>query len=256
MDPYLECHWGDVHTRLIVYACDQLRGQMPDALRVRAEEHVLVETDELEARVYYPDVRVVSEPEATYSQTSEEAMAASAGPLVVPIEIGPTAQRSIRIIDAHSGNKVITAIEFLSSANKSGEQGCLAYRQKQRDMIAAGVNLVEVDLIRSGHYVLAVKEESLPVTHRTVYRVCVTRATRPGLAEVYPAPLQHRLPKINIPLRPDDADVHLDLQALIGQSYENGAYEGDIDYSVEPVPPLTPSDAAWAHSLLQGKGLR
>lgn len=28
MDPYLEAHWRDVHTRLIVYASDQLRSQM------------------------------------------------------------------------------------------------------------------------------------------------------------------------------------------------------------------------------------
>ena len=25
MDPYLEAHWGDVHTRLIVYGSDYLR---------------------------------------------------------------------------------------------------------------------------------------------------------------------------------------------------------------------------------------
>ena len=256
MDPYLEWHWGDVHTRLIVYACDQLRGQLPEGLRVRAEEQVFVQADDTEDRAYYPDVRVVSEPPATYGQASGQSAAPVAEPLVVQMETEPATRRSIRIIDARSGNRVITAIEFLSMANKSDERGCRAYRQKQRDMIEAGVNFVEIDLIRGGHYVLAVREDRLPVTHLTTYRICVTRTARSGQAEVYPVPLQQRLPAIRIPLRATDADVHLDLQPLIDRSYENGGYEQDIDYSVEPVPPLSPSDAAWAHALLQEKGLR
>ncbi|MGH7128511.1 MAG: DUF4058 family protein, partial [Planctomycetaceae bacterium] len=40
MDPCLEHHWGDVHTRLTVYACDELNPQLPTGLRARTEEHV------------------------------------------------------------------------------------------------------------------------------------------------------------------------------------------------------------------------
>ncbi len=256
MDPYLEWHWGDVHTSLITYARDQLRVQLPEGLRVRVEEHVLVQADDLDDRVYYPDVRVVSESEATYHTASGQSATPVAEPLVVPRETEPATQRSIRIIDARSGGRVVTAIEFLSPANKSDERGCQAYHRKQRDMVDAGVNLAEIDLIRGGHHVLAVEEGSLPVTHLTTYRICVSRATRPDRAEVYPASLQQRLPAIRIPLRADDADVHLDLQSLTDKSYANGGYEQDIDYRVEPVPPLSPSDAAWAHALLQEKGLR
>ncbi len=43
MDPYLEPRWGDIHTRLTVYACDQLRAQMPGGLLVRAQEHLTVQ---------------------------------------------------------------------------------------------------------------------------------------------------------------------------------------------------------------------
>ena len=35
MDPYLEAHWGDVHTRLIVYSGDQFRPQLPTDLANR-----------------------------------------------------------------------------------------------------------------------------------------------------------------------------------------------------------------------------
>ena len=48
-------------------------------------------------------------------------------------------------------------------------------------------------------------------------------------AEIYPLPLAERLPAIRVPLRQSDADVSLDLQALIDQCYENGGYD-TIDY--------------------------
>ena len=35
-------------------------------------------------------------------------------------------------------------------------------------------------------------------------------------------PLQHRLPIVKIPLRPTDADVPLDVQALVDQCYRDG----------------------------------
>ena len=37
-------------------------------------------------------------------------------------------------------------------------------------------------------------------------------------------PLWERLPILKVPLRPDDKDVPLDLQALVEQCYRNGAY--------------------------------
>jgi hypothetical protein len=40
MNPFLERHWADVHTRLIAYICDEIAGQLPSELNARAEEHV------------------------------------------------------------------------------------------------------------------------------------------------------------------------------------------------------------------------
>jgi hypothetical protein len=45
MDPDLEAFWGDVHTSLVTYARDQLRGQMPPDLKVRVEEHVSIQAE-------------------------------------------------------------------------------------------------------------------------------------------------------------------------------------------------------------------
>lgn len=64
-----------------------------------------------------------------------------------------------------------------------------------------------------------------------------------------------QLPTINVPLRPTDLDVPLDLQALLARCYENGGYD-DIDYRAEPGPPLPPVAARWAARLFHRAGRR
>jgi len=61
---------------------------------------------------------------------------------------------------------------------------------------------------------------------------------------------------IRIPPRQTDADVPLDLQALIYECYRNGGYEDDLDYQVDPQPPFDPGDARWADALLRKAGRR
>src|SRR6266853_2172197 len=85
---------------------------------------------------------------------------------------------------------------------------------------------------------------------------CVRRAARRGQAEVYPMPLWERLPVVKVPLRSDDADVPLDVQALVEQCYRNGAYEGTLDYAADPDPPLFGADEDWVDERLVEKGLR
>jgi hypothetical protein len=178
-----------------------------------------------------------------------------AEPLIVPMDLERETQRSIRIIDTRSGNRVVTAIEILSLSNKLAETGRDNYRKKQRDMLDARVSLVQIDLLREGNYVLAVPAYCIPETYRAPYRICVVRAAKPDQAEVYRVSLRESLPTIRIPLRESDPDVHLNLQALIAQAYANGGYE-EIDYSRDPVPPLRGADASWADALLREKGLR
>jgi hypothetical protein len=86
--------------------------------------------------------------------------------------------------------------------------------------------------------------------------VCVRRAWTPSQAEVYPMPLQQRLPTIKVPLRQTDPDALLDLQALIEQCYRRGRYEGDLNYAVDPEPPLLDPDDQWADEMLRLRGLR
>jgi hypothetical protein len=180
---------------------------------------------------------------------------AVAEPLVVPLRGEAPTQRYLRIIDAKSGNRLVTAIEFLSPTNKKTKAGRTAYRKKQRELTGAAVNLVEIDLLREGQYVLVAPQASVPLKYQRPYRVCVFRASRPDQAEVYSVSLRKPLPSIRIPLRETDADVSLDLQKLVDQSYQDGGYE-DIDYKSDPVPPLSAADEKWADALLRKTGLR
>jgi hypothetical protein len=181
--------------------------------------------------------------------------AARSEPLIVPILHEPKTERFIEIREAGTGGRVITVIEIVSPSNKQRGTGRELYLQKQEDLRAAGVNSVEIDLLRTGSYTLAVPEGDLPLEYRTPYRVCVWRAAHPLQYEVYRVPVRDQLPTIRIPLRNSDDDVRLDLQSLLDRTYDPGAYD-DLDYTLEPDPPLSSGDAVWADERLRKCGLR
>jgi hypothetical protein len=257
MDPYLEAHWRDIHASLIIYTRDALQGVLPGSLRARAEERVLLETPQgIAAHPLYPDVRVVEFAARRGLEALPEAGAAVETLLLVETEVEGETETFLEIIDRESGNRVVTIIEFLSPSNKSPGKNREEYLRKQQEICASNANLAEIDLNRFGTHTLAFPLERLRPKGRTPYMVCVRRAARRGVAEVYPMPLWERLPTIQIPLRPDDADVPLDLQALVEQCYRNGAYDGTLNYAADPDPPLLGADKQWAAQWLREKGLR
>jgi hypothetical protein len=176
--------------------------------------------------------------------------------VLVETEPEPVSETFLEIIDRESGNRVVTVIEFLSPSNKSPGPNREQYLRKQHEICSSDANLVEIDLNRFGTHALAFPLEHLKPQGRTAYMACVQRATRCGLAQVSPIVLWERLPVVKIPLRPDDADVPLDLQALVEQCYRNGGYEGTLNYGIDPDPPLTGPDKEWADEWLHEKGLR
>jgi hypothetical protein len=46
MDPYLEAHWRDVHTKLVAYTADAMNRILPEDLAAESEEHVSVASDD------------------------------------------------------------------------------------------------------------------------------------------------------------------------------------------------------------------
>ncbi|MBI3269501.1 MAG: DUF4058 family protein [Planctomycetes bacterium] len=249
MDPYLEHTWPGVHARLIVYASDQLQVQLPSDLRADVEQRVLLEEMAGVEQAYRPDVYVVEHGQPRPHAPSAGGVAV-AEPFVVHLDPDEVFQRYIDIVDAATGNQVITTIEFLSPTNKLPGAGQDKFRRKQEETLRSRVSIVEIDLVRAGSRVLMVRSDRIPPSHRTTYQVCSRRGWRPNDVEVYRAPLRERLPVIPIPLREADRDVTLDLQSLIDLAYRNGRYDS-IDYSVDPTPPFDPPDAAWADALLR-----
>ena len=256
MDPYLEASWGDIHNRLIIYSCDQIQSQLPRDLRARTEERVSVGSQfHDDSRDVVPDLRVVERPLRTEggSVAVLEAPADLAQPLLIE-EDEPITEGFIQIVDTSSGQHVVTVIEVLSPTNKLRGEDRRLFLRKRRELARGGVNLVEIDLLRIGHRMPPLLRKNLPRDYETPYCVLARRAWSSKF-EYYRIPLRERLPKIPIPLRQTDRDVVLDLQAVFDQAYVNGRYD-DTDYALDPKPPLTAADAAWAATLLREKGRR
>lgn len=253
MDPWLEAYWQDVHHSLCTYARDALQPQLQPALLARIDERLVVEYDDRRPRRIRPDVFIA---EASPWQTRASGGVAEDVELepFVLIEDEPVTEGFIRITDARNGGQLVTVIEFLSPTNKLPGEGRHDYMQKRIEYRNAGVNLVEVDLVRRGKRMVT-DEYRLPESHRTTYQVAVRRAYN-RQNEFYPVPLRRALPIIRIPLREGDNDAQLDLQAILEQTYRNGAYGSSIDYTQPPDPPLDPADEAWAAELLKANAPR
>lgn len=255
MDPYLEAHWGDIHQCLITYSRDWLQARLPADLRARVEERVFVESPDGARRSIFPDVRVIERPQKSPSEGGVAVAEPAAEPFVIHVPAEEVTEGYIEIRETGSGHRVVTTIEFVSLTNKQPGIGRDLYLRKQQELRVGSVNSVEIDLLRAGEYALSLPRDVVPPECRTPYRICVWRAARPDAFDAYPVPLEARLPTIRIPLRPQEPDVPLNLQALLDQCYLNGGYS-DIDYTTDPDPPLPAATARWADDLLRSRGQR
>lgn len=258
MDPFLERHWRDVHVSLIAFSRGQLNRQLRPPLRATAEERVYIETDQDEKSQRSPDVFVVELPahggaSQAAAMTSPSA-ATEIEPIIVRLSAEPTVERYLEIVDAESGDKVITVIEFLSPTNKRPGEGRDAYLAKRKEYLRAGVNTVEVDLTREGPRGSVLPVRRLPPARRgATYMACIHRAASAGEWQVYPIPLACRLPTIPIPLRAHDPEAHLDLQTIIDLAYEEGHHDM-TNYARPLEPPFATAEADWIQKILKAAG--
>ncbi|GMU24595.1 MAG: hypothetical protein AMXMBFR13_46690 [Phycisphaerae bacterium] len=254
MDPYLEGHWLDVHSSLVIYARNQLQPQLPAGLVARTSERLVVDAPYDEERAIFPDVRVVEQPQAQ-RVSARAGETAVAEPLVLQIPRARFRQGFVEIRDRQDEGRLVTVIEFLSPSNKTPGDGRRQYRRKRDELVAAEVNLVEVDLTRAGRRELLVAQEQIPREYQTVYQACAFTAWADKPIGIYALPLSASLPSIQVPLRESDRPVLLDLQSLVDRAYEDGRYDS-IDYARPCNPPLEGEDAVWADELLKAAGKR
>jgi hypothetical protein len=250
MDPYLEepSSWPDVHQRLITYAAEVMQPSLRPRYHARIGERIYIAEP---PQHFYPDVALVQYHAQRESGGGSVAVAEADAPTVVggSLEEGQR-QPFIEIVHISSG-AVVTVMEMLSPSNKIGA-GRQEYLRKQQQMLSGDSHLVEIDLLRAGEHAVACPPERLLQPYH--YLACINRA-KDGWA-VYCIPLQRRLPRIGIPLRPPDPDIALDLQAVFDRCYESGSYGDFIDYQRPPTLPLAFSDAEWADLWLKARGKR
>jgi hypothetical protein len=152
MNPWLEEYWRDVRARLLVYACDQLNGELPPDLTASVDERLVIDREEEEPCTYVPDVAI------TESWDSPGALALGPGGATVeaakPIVVdrGETKVRRLEITD--SKGHLIIVIEFLSPSNKTDLEARWLWDRRRKENLAAGLSFVEIDLVRAGSWTL------------------------------------------------------------------------------------------------------
>jgi hypothetical protein len=235
---------------MIPYIQEALQPQLRPKYIARIEERVQLAQI---SQSYVPDVILfhpLSEPTVSYTPT---------GTLIADEPQRMTTldevyrELYIEIIARDTGD-VVTLIELLSPANKVGD-GRSQYLQKQNDLLATDVNLVEIDLLGYGQPTVLVR--NIPITNPTDWRylINISRAERRSSLEFYAIPLQQKLPNCRIPLKPPDADVVLDLTAVFSRTYDIGSYDLLINYSQPPDTPLRDFEETWLEAHLQKQGI-
>jgi hypothetical protein len=248
MNPYLEqtAHWQDFHTEFLTTVRRDLTPQVGANYIVQLEEHVYIHdmTTETRSSVGRGDVTVAR------SRLAEDRGAAT-GVVDAPAEVELPEQDEERIrfleIRDRRGRELIAVIELLSPSNKRSGEDRELYLAKRRELLRSPAHLVEIDLLRGW--------APMPVRSRLAcdYSVMVSRAERRPKAAFWAIKLRERLPVIPVPLRAEDGDVRVDLQAVLSSSFDAAAYERYI-YEGVPEPALAADDEAWAAQLLLSLG--
>lgn len=256
MDPYLEDPglWPDVHHRIISVSSDLLAAKLRPKYLIRIDERVYVSDQEDPGRsVIIPDLRIIERDTGPLVEVDDgAATTAVAAPVIAVTMIRDKIRESrIEILDREDRH-VVTVIEVLSPANKvPGARGETSYLQKRDEILESTSHLVEIDLLRAGKRVVRSRAIS-----RCNYFVHVSRNEKRPRGMLWPIFLNQPLPTIIIPLREGDKDASLDLQKVLATAYDRAAYDLQIDYGKEPIPPLDEQQAKWAHQLLVERKLR
>jgi Protein of unknown function (DUF4058) len=256
MDPYLEAPetWNDFHHELMSSIREMLNKALRPNYHAMVEERVYISDEADPGRKWIiPDVHVTRRKDSTNldrvsaPSSDYDSVTSVAEPVVITTLIDDEIHEArLAIYDAKT-REVVTIIEVLSPTNKiAGSRGRASYASKRSDVLDSRTNFVEIDLLRSG--VPFFPREMLPPLD---YAVHVSKFGQRPKGIVWPILLKQRLPKIQIPLRPADKDVEIDLGLVLNTAYDRAGYDMIIDYSQPPFVPLEDANATWAKEWLK-----
>ncbi|MCY7284970.1 MAG: DUF4058 family protein, partial [Cyanobacteria bacterium CAN_BIN43] len=248
MNPYLENPelWSEVHFGLISVLARSLNAVITPKYRAAVEKRDYADSllDGIpDVSVFQRSSDTQSDPKTTAAEP-QRTTATLSEPLVVTVPIAEeTQERFLEIREVVTG-AIVTVVDVLSPKNKRAGEGRVKYDAKRQTVLNSTAHLVEIDLLRTG--------ETKPMAGGVTsdYRILVSRANRRPAAELYPFNLREPLPRFLLPLHPSDREPVVDLQNLLEQVYQEAALELAIDYSTQPIPPLSELDFQWIQSLL------
>ena len=226
MDPYLEQHWRNVHHRLITYASDQLHPTCRATFGRELKSECSSNRRKVISTRFIPRCTWWSIPKqkADEGQPAEGAAIAVAEPILVHVDREPSSQGYIEIVDAEFRQPRCHGHRVRESHEQIARRRPEALPKKQKEVIAAGASLVEIDLIARASDCWPDRRNCFTAGNgQPTWRA--SRGMEAGCGRALSAALAAPLPALRIPLRQSDADVTLNLQPLIDQCYENGGYD-------------------------------
>lgn len=256
VDPYIESsgRWGDFHGGMVAAMRGALNERLPEGYAAEIELYIWFhEPDARQRRQTGPDVYVTSSRRGSKGgarSTGGSATASSFRTLAFP-SVVRRKHKYVRVVDLES-NRVVTVIELLSPSNKAAGEDRDAYLNKRSETLAAGINLVEIDLLRGGRR-LPLSE---PAPEVQDYYVLVCRAWEFPRFAFQTFGLREPLPEIPIPLAPDVKDIVLPLKPCADRAYDEGKYLPRLPYAQPLSPSLRKGDSAWVRQVLAARPAR
>lgn len=250
MDPFIESlNWKNFHTSLCVALRNQLVPQVVPEFIVELEERLVIETED-NGGSFYADLGVKRE--MAKSETDEAVaapVAVAETKTVTYSRVEPSREVYLRIIERET-TRLVTVIEVFSPWNKR-PGGHEEYLAKRDALSQAGMNLVEIDLLRRGR--------RLPTVESLVggdYFAFVSRAEERPKMTLYQWTIRDPMPTVTVPLDPFQRNVTLRLQEAFAKVYDEAGYDYSIDYARPLSPPARKSDAEWIEERLRDRSAK
>lgn len=155
-------------------------------------------------------------------------------------------------IDHLPSKRTLTILELLTLAQKEEGSAQRKYLAR-RERLVKKVNLVEIDLLRSGDHL------PVPGAAESGHSILETLLHRQFRTRSWVIPLRESLPSFEVPLHDSLAtvpSVPLPLQKCLERVYDEGRYSSRIRYTKPLKPPLNEADDAWARQLLASRRLQ
>ena len=250
MNPYLERRdiWPDFHNRLIVAMAEELGPQLPDDYHIALQQRIEVAEpfdSQSGLALMIPDLLVTDEPAGPGRWATDMSTATVDAPPEDAIAVRVRMPREVRVtwlrIETVPERELVTIVEVLSPTNKAPGRERQRYIRKRDVIIAGGVNLVEIDLLR--RWAPMPLETAPPASD---YRILVCRGWERPDALLYPFSVQQPIPRFTLPLLPEDKPPDVDLGPIVNTLHQTARYGQITRYqNPPPEPEFEPETQQW-----------